>query len=475
MHDSRLLSLLKTLSGKEWNQLEAYLSGHHQSYNLSLFQELRKYAPRFKSKALSLGTFLQRWPENEKWTEKQLRQQFSRLTTTVEEGLSWLWLQEEEWRLALSLFATGQERGLEYLVRKAARRVEKLLEAYPLRDREFYLRQYEWAMIQYQYAQSDKRSFQPLLQRVSNALDTFFAFEKTRQVWQMANLEAMLDVEYDYGLGHEILQGASGHPIVDGVQAIYTQVLELTLGRLEEEEGWSQLVQVHNQIQNHLSLIPKLEAQQLYTSLLNYCTRKLNLTGANRYRRAYFDLNRALLEQGWLQEAGVLSPWRYINLVAVALALEEKEWTKQFIDSYQQQLPESQQDNAYHYALGHYYYALRKLDKAQEHLMLVLFEEPLFNAGVRLLMAKVLYDAKQEELLQHQLEANRLFFLRDKTIGDNRKAQLKAFNHFLGRLSRIPDFDKEALNDLKDSLPDPTEVISHNWLLERLQQRIAAH
>lgn len=472
MHDSRLLSLLKTLSGKEWTQLEGYLSGHGHLYNLRLFQELRKYAPRFKSKALSISAFLQQWPEGEEWTEKQLRQQLSKLTSLVEEGLAWMRLQEEEWALALSSFVIGQERALEYLVRKAQRRIEKLLGNYPLRDREYYLRRYTWAMLQQQYSNSDQREFQPLLQQESEVLDAFFAFEKTRQMWQMANLEAMLDITYDPGLGSLFQQYSTDKLAPDAIRSLYAQALELTVGGMSEEEAWAQFVKAQGEIKTHLARLPKLEAQQLYTSLLNFCTRQLNQTGADRYRRAYFDLNRALLGQGWLQEGGVLSPWRYINMVAAALALGEQSWARKFITDYQEQLPKDQRENAYHYALGHYFYERKMLSNAQQHLMQVVFEEPLFNAGVRLLTAKVLYDAGEEELLHNQLEANRLFFLRDTTIDDRRKAQLEAFNHFLRRLARIPDFDKAALEDLRATLPGPTQIISHAWLAERLAQRL---
>lgn len=472
MHDSRLLTLLKTLSGKEWSQLEAYLSGHGSTYNLSLFRELRKYAPGFRSKSLRAATFLAQWPEGENWTENQLRQHTSKLTALVEEGLAWLRLQEEEWRLQLSLFAIGHERGLDYLVRKAQRRIEKLLEAYPLHDQAYYLRCYEWAMQQHEFADSGKRGFQPELQQASIALDRFFAFEKTRQLWQMANLENMLEVQYDHGLKCPVEEELPAYVAQDEVRSIYTRVLALTMGGEGTEAEWEGFRQVQNQIREYHSVFPIAEAQQLYTSLLNYCTRQINRTGADRYRRAYFELNRTLLEQGWLQEKGELSPWRYINMAAAALSLGEAAWAQAFIGEYQEQLPEQHRENAYHYAMGQYCYSQNAFGDARQHLMQVTFEEPLFNAGVRLLLVKVFYDAGEEELLHNQLEANRLFFLRDKTIDDNRKAQLEAFNHFLKRLARTPAFEKEDLKALKAGLPGPDRVISRDWLEKRLDQRI---
>lgn len=470
MRESRLLSLLKTLSGKEWNQLEAYLDSHGQTYNLSLFRELRKYAPGFTSPALNSRAFLKRWPQ---WPESRLRQQFSKLTAALEEGLAWLRHQEDNWALQLQLYAIGQERGLPYLVRKAQRRIEKALAAYPLRDYTYYRRCYDWAALQQQYASAGQRGFQPLLQEASNRLDAFFAFEKTRQVWQMANLEAMLEVDYDYGLGKPLQQWLIAHETEDAVRSVYAKVLQLTLPGPENGSHWPLFEETRQLLLGQLPRLPKPEAQQIYTSLLNYCTRQLNRTGQERYRRAYFGLNRELLEKGWLQEKGVLSPWRYINLVAVALALGEAAWAKAFAEDYKTQLPDEQRENAYHYALGQYHYAAQQLPQAQQHLMQVAFEEPLFNAGVRLLLAKVLYDAGAEELLLHQLEANRLFFLRDKSIDEGRKAQLEAFNHFLKRLARTPDFDKAALQALQADLPPPTEIMGHAWLAERLGRRLS--
>lgn len=471
MQDSRLLSLLRTLSAKEWSQLEAYLKSHDHSSNLRIFRELRKYAPRFTSRELSMSAFLKRWPQ---WSEQRLRQQLSKLTAALEVGLAGLRHQDDDWALQLELYAIGQERGLPYLARKAQRRIEKALAVYPLRDYTYYKRCYDWAALQQQYADAGQRGFQPLLQEASDQLDAFFAFEKTRQVWQMANLETMLEVDYDYGLGEPLQQWLITQKADDAVRAVYAKALRLTLPGLEESARWPLFEKTRQLLLEQLPYFPKLEAQQIYTSLLNYCTRQLNRTGQERYRRAYFDLNRELLDKGWLQEKGVLSPWRYINLVAVALALGEAAWAKAFAEDYKAQLPAVQRENAYHYSLGQYHYAVQQLPQAQQYLMQVAFEEPLFNAGVRLLLAKVLYDAGEEELLLHQLEANRLFFLRNKSIDETRKAQLEAFNLFLKRLARTPDFDKEALQGLQAELPGPTEIMGHAWLAERLNRRLSA-
>ncbi len=282
----------------------------------------------------------------------------------------------------------------------------------------------------------------------------------------------MLEVDYDYGLGEPLQRWLVAQKEEDAARAVYAKALQLTLPGTEESARWQLFEETRQLLQQHLPLFSKLEAQQIYTSLLNYCTRQLNRTGEERYRRAYFDLNRALLERGWLQEAGVLSPWRYINLVAVALALGELAWAKAFAEDFKEQLPAAQRENAYHYALGQWHYAAHQLAQARHHLMQVVFEEPLFNAGVRLLLAKVLYDAGAEELLLHQLEANRLFFMRDKSIDETRKAQLEAFNHFLRRLARIPAFEKKALEELRAKLPGPSEIMGHDWLAERLDRRL---
>lgn len=477
MQESRLITLLRSFSSKELEQFGTFLRASAQEgtdSKLSLFEQLRKHAPAFRHPSLDKARFLKSWPKGEPWTEKQLSHQLSTLTQAAEAFLAWQHFQADEWQMALQLYRVGQARQQDYLSRKASRRIAQWLDNYPLRDQQYYARRYEWAALQHQLSEAHERAPQPMLQQAADELDLFFAFEKTKQLWEMANLEAMLSHRYHHGMGsalQEWLQQQETYLKQNPLLHIYWLALQLVAceGQTNDHAIYEDL---RKRLAEHQDQLPPAQARQIYTGLMNFCMRRLNQTNEPHYRRAYFELNQELLQKGWLLDKGQLSPWRYINLVAIALSLGEADWPAQFITDYRPCLPEHIRDNAYHYAQGHWHYAQGQLDAAQRHLAKVAFEEPFFNAGVRLLLSKVLYDAGQEELLFHQLEANRLFLLRDSSMEESRKAPLQQFNAFLRRLARLAPHEQDALRQLLADLPGAEHIVSRDWLQQRLKDRI---
>jgi hypothetical protein len=474
MHQSRLICLMKSLSKRELSQMEAFIAANTlkgDPNNLRLFRELRKFAPAYQHKLLEKKRFLAHWPKEGPWTEKQLSYYASKLTNDLEAFLAQQLYQKDEWQEALQLYRVGINRHLDYLKRKARRRIEKWLDQYPYHDHIYFRRQFEWAWLQYQTSDPEARTPRPLMQLATDKLDLYYSFEKIRHAWFMANQESMLQHEYDYGLGIYLQDWLKNHQEYLGsepVLHIYWLAYQLTV---HEKKPASLVVyqQLRALLAAHEHLLPREAVQRIYTGLLNFCTRRLNQTGDEHFRRSYFEINQNLLKKGWLlQEDGQLAPGRYLNLVSAGLALDETAWTKSFIGRYKKLLPSEMRPAAYHYVSGQYFYHLREYDEALKHLAKVTFKDPLFNATVRLLLTQIYYDAEEEELLHNQLEANRLFFLRDTNIEQERKKRMETFNSLLRRLARLAPFDEAGRQQLRKDIPGADGVLFRAWLLERI-------
>ncbi|MCB0637631.1 MAG: hypothetical protein KDC54_13470, partial [Lewinella sp.] len=435
MINSRLIQLLRTLNSRELTALEDFLASPAHtahSYNLTFFQQLRKYAPAFDQPGLDKGRFLKKHANE--LDAKQLSYRLSELTELTEQFLQWQAYLADEWRQALDLYRIGGERQLPALRNKAQRRIERWLEQSPHRDATYYRRAYAWARLQHLQLTRPERDFQPHLQHAAHALDDWFAVEKLRYQWEMTNLEQMMADRYDHGLPVE------AHERAPAVVEWYQQALLLQKDPSATETYFA----LRRQLMEADQLLPPSEVKALYTGLLNFCTRRLNQFADERFRREYFLLNQHLLDKGWLLEGGRLSPWRYLNLAAAALAVEEEDWVADFVEDYRSFLPPGMTDSPYGYARAQLLYQRGQLADAQRALAQVAFEEPFFNAAVRLLLIKILYDAGETELLFNQLEANRLFFLRDTAMDARRKAPLRNFNEWVRRLARLLPKDRKG-------------------------------
>lgn len=459
MLKSRLIQLLRTLSKRELDALEAFLAppAHTaHSYNLSFFRRLRKFAPSFTGEGLEKTRFLADYPEP--LDAKQLSYRLSELTELAEQFLCRQAYQSDDWRQALDLYRIGAERALPALQNKAQRRIEKWLAQYPYRDERYYRRAYAWARLRHEHLTRTERAFQPHLQAAALALDDWYALEKLRYHWEMVNLERMVADRYDHGL---TVPASEQLP-----EAVRLYQLSLTLQT--DYTATDTFFALRQALPEASSWLPAAELKGLYTGLLNFCTRRLNQYADERFRREYFLINQYLLDQGRLLEGDRLSPWRYLNLAAAALAVEETEWVANFLEKYHPLLPPDMAHNCYGYARAQLLYQQGKLAEAQRALAQVAFEEPFFNAAVRLLLVKILYDADETEVLFHQLEANRLFFLRDTAMAPNRKGPLRNFNEWVRRLAKLSPGAKAERAALREELPGPAEVVYRDWLVERL-------
>lgn len=471
MQNSRLVQVLQTLSKKELDQLEAYLAFVHKkgdNYNLSLLREFRKHAPHYQHAALNKLALLDRWPTEQKgWTSKQLSYQASELTEHTEQFLLWQQFQRDKWQQSLQLYLIGFDRQLPFLQRKGQKRIEKWLQQYPYRDSEYYRRLLHWQLLQHEHAPRDHREPYPFLQGASDSLDRYFALQKTRFLWEMINVEAMLSFTYNKGIGEPLQKWLSEEPSTLSSE-MNVRIYQLAVRLLTNYEDTDPYYQLKELLLQPEVLLPAAELRDLFTGLLNFCTRRLNQYADETFRREFFTLNQHLLAKGWLLEEGVLSHWRYINLVTIGLALQEEKWVGDFIETYQSLLTDTMKENAYHYVKGLYHYHTRNFDAAQRALARVSFEEPFFNAGVRLLLVRIYYDADETDLLFHQLEANRLFLLRDSTITTKQKEQIQQFQHFLRRLSKLLPNDRAGRQTLRAELPSAEQILFRQWLLDRL-------
>ncbi len=470
MHRSRLIQLLQRLSPKEMDQLGQYVQAYsagESTYHKRFYAALRPHYPQFTAPVLEKQLFLASWPKEEEWTVKQLSYQMSAFSELIEQFLIRQTLLSNEWEQARILYDIGRQRELPFLERKGQKRIEKWLDRYPYRDSLYYHRRLLWEIQQHRSAQVDVRSPQPNLQATSDALDHYYALEKTRHLWEMINMEAMVQHRYDMGLGMALQNWLAEEP--DRFeQAPILEIYRLSLLLLTDYEQTDSYFKLKTLLQQHEALLTTSDLQDLYTSLLNFCTRRLNQFADENFRREYFQLNQELLRKGWLLQNGQVSVWRYINLVASGLRLGEADWVGDFIEAYRPHLPKELQHNIYHYSLGQFYYYQEQLDEAQRNLALVSFEEPTFNIGVRLLLAQIYYDADEIDLLFNQLEANRLFLIRDSTISDQRKEQMHQFQLFLRRLARLLPNDKDGRQSLREELPAAKQILYRQWLLDRL-------
>jgi hypothetical protein len=473
MHQSKLIELLRKLSSRQLSKFEDFLASPYfnkNKDNILFFNFLKKYTPAFDHKNLSKDAVLTKAkiskPLDEKALTYLMSQQMSLLDTflCVEEFLV---NDFESGHLLLEQFHSLQ---LSKHYKSRHDKIEKVLRLIPQRNAGFFQKQLILKSLEHKHADPNLRGFNQRLQQASNTLDTYFIVEKLRYACLMENLATAISSDYQTPFLEEVLMW-SAHEAYDNVDAIqvYRHIL-LLLRKPEKTEGFQN---VKTLLSGNESVFTPAETKQLYTLLLNYCTRRINRFNDEQFLHEYLDINKRLLENELIFENGQLAPWRYANLVAVGLKTGQMEWTRDFIHRFKKRLPDEFAENMFSYTVANYHYHRGEHDEAQQALLYVDFaNDVLLNVSARSLLIKIYFETDQTELLLSYLEATRVFLLRNKLLDAQLKRQLQKFVEYTAKLARYGPPEWEKLRELHRLLPPPSHIMHHDWVLTQLDKKL---
>lgn len=474
MQKSKLLESLRCLSGRKLSRFGEFLASPYfnkTSSNLQFFEFLLNYAPAFDHPDLDRQSVLRNWSLPGEGGEPNLHYRLNALTGLLETFLAVEELLSDDFSLHLNTFRQASRHEMDLFRQTARRRLTRDLADDPWRNNHYYEKAYRLAFLDYQHHDHPPRTFNPRLQAAADALDLFYFTTKMRYSWSMTTQERLLNVSYQHHLEKALLQLLDDHP---GAPEVAVRVYRCALDMLADFDNTDPYYQLKALLSEEGHKFPPGERMELYTGLLNFCTRQINHFADEHFREEYLDINITLLDEGLLLHRGELSPWRYTNLVAAALQCNRAVWARSFLEEGRQQLPPSYADNIYQYNLGYFHYQTGDLDQARRVLARVAFEDVVFNVLLRSLLTRVYYEAGEEELLFSYLEANRLFLLRNDLIEERLRIQVQNFLDFTRRLARIGKPEAKELPALQADLPIAREIMHREWLLRQIRNRMRA-
>ncbi len=472
MQNSKLIELLRSLPKRKLSRFQDFIRSPYFNKNtdiISFYEFLEKYSPSYTHKSLDKKNVISKVKTNKALNEKSLAYLMNNLLNLIEQFLSIENLKEDELQTQQYLIQSYQEYHLANNAHKILEKAKKQLVLSPFQNADYFFNSYQLAKTAYEQTSRNRRDFNEELQIAANELDIYFLVDKLRYCCEMLNLENIVNVKYDLQLGSEIINFLHDHPLVKTpAVSVYFNILIMLRGGVDKEH----FQKVKLLLSQHRNIFSPEELKNLYTSILNYCTRQINRYNDQQYLLEYLEINKVLLENKMLFDKGILSPWRYSNLVNVGLKTKQIEWTKSFIENYKDKLPEDYAENMYSYCLGLFYYYQKEYSKAQTLAFLTESKDILLNILNRSLLIKIYFETEQIELLLFYLEANRVFLLRNKLIDPKLKKQMQRFLDFTKKLAKIEAYEFDKLQPLKDSLPPATEVMHRDWVLEQIDHKI---
>ena len=269
---------------------------------------------------------------------------------------------------------------LEIFAKALFRNSQKDIQALPYRDEQYYLQKYLLAVEKFKWKGQDRRLEGNNLQQFTQDLYYFYSIATLKYAC--------------VGLSHQNLrQAAYNIPLL---QSILTQIEteKMPVAVLIYYHAFMALQQENES--HHFQALKKILLEQPIKTILqdpkevlllaiNHCIKRLN-SGEVGYIRETFELYLFGLEQHILVQTGsFLSRHTFKNIIALALRLQEFEWTKNFIQEAPKWLEQRYLASQVDYNMAKLHFTLQQFDPAMRLLQQVDFDDIFMNMDAKVM------------------------------------------------------------------------------------------
>ncbi len=311
--------------------------------------------------------------------------------------------------------------------------------------------------------------YDPNLQQMSDTLDAYYICNKLRIACEMVSRSRMLQEDYTPYLVDFLWQyyksNESRYINFPALRIYHTAYQFLTQ---HNEEGYQRL-KVALQTESKL---PQAELRHLYTYMLNFSVRQINY-GRTEYYGEAFHIYQQLMEQDLLLQHGYLTAKTFINATTTAIRLQEYEWTKRFIQQYQDRLKADEQQNVIDYQWANLYFAQGDFDRTLQRLQRVEFNNVFYQASARIIQLKVFYELEAIDSFYALVKSVRNLLHRKRQLSDYHRLSYLNFVRITKRLLDIklkPKYQQQRLQvPFEQKLNQLEPLNNKEWVREKYE------
>ncbi|MGH1338524.1 MAG: hypothetical protein ACRBFS_20580 [Aureispira sp.] len=342
------------------------------------------------------------------------------------------------------------------------RNLQKDIQALPYRDEQYYLQKHLLAVEKFEWEGQDERLAGNNLQQLTQELNYFYIIATLKYAC--------------VGLSHQNLRQATYN--IPLLQSILTQIEteKMPLAVLIYYHAFMALQQENES--HHFQALKKILLEQSIKTILqdpkevlllaiNHCIKRLN-SGETDYIRETFELYLFGLEQHILVQTGsFLSRHTFKNIIALALRLQEFDWTKNFIQEAPKWLEKRYLASQVDYNTAKLHFTLQQFEQAMLLLQQVDFDDIFMNMDAKVMLLKMYYRTQQMDALEALLNSFDVFLHRKKILSYHRD-NYQNMVRLLRKLVHTPSFDNKGKQQLQQLIEDTHPLTEKAWLLEQL-------
>ena len=464
--NNKLLSIIDSFSKVELNRLTKFIKSPYFNSNKEVTSLYLLITKEFSSSLeFSKENLWNSVCGVKTFDSLKFRKLFSDLLKLIEQFLAQEVYDKKHLLKANYLLKSISERELSKLHSTSLSNAYRLGQKTAHKGSEYYFYQYQREKNIYDLKKSDlDRSSESNLKEIIDNLDYFYLAEKVRFLCELINRKDVISAEYEILFKDEIINHLNryGYENVPIVSIYYLMYLTL---KEENDDNYDNL---KVKLRENIDILPKAEAKEIYTSVINYCIKKIN-KGDNKFLDEFLILNETLLENNIIAD-NEMSPWKFKNIITVGLRLSKFNWVENFIETYKDKISEKYRENAIIFNTAQLYFYQKDFSKLLPLLLQVDYEDFTYRINTRHFTVITYYELQEYEALSSFIDSFNIFLKRQNSITVFRKKHYYNFLYFTKKLLRFINFKKVDLHKLKIEIIERENTAAKEWLLEKIDQ-----
>ena len=463
MKNTRLWQLLQTLSQEERQGLKKFAESPFFNQRPEASRLLDVLLLSLKKGRATPGKeqVFQQVFDGRPFEDHRLRMAISFAYQLVRRYLTVQDFLEDEVQLAIRESEVLRRRKLYALSRHCLDSARNALDGQTVRNADFFDQEYRLLLEECRLEMTRPSAQPEQLQALSEQLDKAFLSRKLWQNCVLLSHQNMAKSDFSPGLLDQVLDNLD-EPAVPAIAIYYRYYRALT----QSENSAAHYQHFKAMLFEHGEIFSEEELRDLYLLAINFCIKQYN-AGNQAFLREQLELYQRGLEHKYFLVAGELSAYTYLNVVTLALVLQELDWAGQFIEAYRTLLAPERQESFFSFNKARLEYAQRRLGNALQLLQKAEYKEVLLGLAAKTLQLKIYYELGEFDLLDAHLQSLKTYLYRKKVMGYHRENYINTIRFTL-KLLEIKPYDQAAKTALRQVIEQTGAVAEKEWLLAQL-------
>ena len=463
MKNTRLWQLLQTLSPEERQGLKKFAESPFFNQRPEASRLLDVLLLSLKKGRATPGKeqVFQQVFDGRPFEDHRLRMAISFAYQLVRRYLTVQDFLEDEVQLAIRESEVLRRRKLYALSRHCLDTARNALDGQTVRNADFFDQEYRLLLEECRLEMTRPSAQPEQLHALSEQLDKAFLSRKLWQNCVLLSHQNMAKSDFSPGLLDQVLDNLD-EPAVPAIAIYYRYYRALT----QSENSAAHYEHFKAMLFEHGEIFSEEELRDLYLLAINFCIKQYN-AGNQTFLREQLELYQRGLEHRYFLVAGELSAYTYLNVVTLALVLQELDWAGQFIEAYRTLLAPERQESFFSFNKARLEYAQRRLGNALQLLQKAEYKEVLLGLAAKTLQLKIYYELGELDLLDAHLQSLKTYLYRKKVMGYHRENYINTIRFTL-KLLEIKPYDQAAKTALRQVIEHTGAVAEKEWLLAQL-------